>query len=222
MPIAALVLRVQAAVQTLGRRLAFRRQHPLDAGRFDGVLGMLERDAGLKERMLDELRDAARVGGASLNGSPHADFADVLRSAAESLVPLAREAGITLHARCAATSLIIAADPKDLTHIVSRLLACAMTHCKRGGTIYCQLSLDADWVTLAIRLQASDVEAGSVPGILESQGASAPDRDAAAWARLGLTTVRRLVTSYGGTVRVEIGSAGDSSFTAKLAGGANG
>ena len=214
-----LVRRVQAAIQTLGRWLAFRRLQPLDADRFDGVLGMLERDARLKERMLDELRDAEWVGGGSLNGPLHADLADVLRSAIESLGPLARDAGITLQARCAATSLIISADPTDVTHIVSRLLACAMTLCKRGGRINCQLSLDADGVTLAIRLHGSDVEAGCVSRVLESSDASAPERDAAACDQLGLTTVRTLVASYGGDVRAEIGSAGrDSIFTVRLPG----
>ena len=55
--------------------------------------------------------------------------------------------------------------------------------------------------------------------VLESSRVSAPERDAAAWDQLGLTTVRTLVASYGGDVRVEIGSGGrDSIFTVRLPG----
>ena len=39
---------------------------------------------------------------------------------------VARERDVSLHTRCAATSVVIPADARDLTHVVSRLLACAI------------------------------------------------------------------------------------------------
>jgi signal transduction histidine kinase len=204
MALAGLVQRLKAAVQTLGRRLTSRRAKPIDAARFDAVLGMLERDARLKGEILDEIREATRVGeGAPLRRSSHVDLAELVRSTAETLVPLAQQRDIVLHARCAATSVVISADPEDLTHVVGRVLACAIASSERGGTVDCHLSLDADWVRLVVHVHRGRVDVGSVPRVLESSRERPSERDAAEWELLGLGTVRMLVELYGGFVRVE-------------------
>src|SRR5215510_6621178 len=106
MVFSALLQRLKAMVQTLRQRFVPTRKRPVDDGRLDDVLGMLERDAWLTGEMLDELREAS-----------HVDLAELVRSTLESFAPLAREGEVTLTSRCAASSIVISADAKDLTQI---------------------------------------------------------------------------------------------------------
>ena len=193
MVFSALLQRLKATVQAIRGRFASRGKHPVDVSRLDDVLGMLDRDAWLKGEMLDELREAVRVGeGSSLHRSSHVDLAELVRSTVESFVSLAREADVTLTARCAASSVVIPADSRDLTQIVSRLIACALASSERGGKVDCQLSLDPDWISLVVRVHHG---AGSAPR-------TAADFDVPMWRPFGLSEVRKLVDLHGGVARV--------------------
>lgn len=202
MYLAARVQRLKAAVKTAYTRLASRRPKRVDASRLDDVLSIMERDAWLKGAMLDELREAVRVGeGRPFNRSSHVDLVELVRSTAESLEPVAREGDVTVRVKCAAASLVIAADAEDLTRIVGRVLACAIAASDRGSSVDCGLSLDADWIRLVVRVHAPDT--ASMPRAAGSAG----DRSeilASTWERLGLEAVRALVELHGGGVWVEI------------------
>lgn len=175
-----------------------------DPERFDEVLYLLERDARLKAELLDELREATRLSEiAPVHPSSQVDFAELVRSTTESLAVVAHEQGITLHVRCAATSIIISADAGELTHVVARLLASAVASSVRASTIRSELSLSVDWIRLVIRASVRDAVLTLIPQALESSSRDAPDVDSAAWEQLGLSAVRRLVERHGGIVRVE-------------------
>jgi signal transduction histidine kinase len=198
----ALGRRVKALVQTGARRTP-QGIGPL-AGRFEDVLRLLERDARLNADLLAELREATRLGESALTRpSSRIDLAEVVRSTTESLAALAREHGVTLEARCAATSLIIQADAQYLTHVVGRLLASAIALSSSGSTVGCELSLSADWIGLLVRAP------GGQAGLLQSSWHRDPTGDClqvaheAAWEQLGLATVRALVEREGGAVRIE-------------------
>jgi len=187
----ALVQRLKATVQTIRPQPASRRKPAaVDAGLHD-VLDVLERDARLKGEMLDELREAARVGeGSALHRSSQVDLAELVRTTTESFGPVALERNVTLIARCAASSVVISADARDLTQIVSRLTACAIASSAAGGGVDCQLALDPDWVRLIVRVHAA-AGGGKVP----------TDFDALLW-KVELSAVRELVELHGGVLRV--------------------
>jgi signal transduction histidine kinase len=212
MVFAALLQRLKATVQAIREWFAPRRQQPVDE-RFNDVVDMLERDAWLTGEMLDELREASRVAeGSPLHRSSQVDLAELVRSTTESFVSLARERNVSLRARCAASSVVIPADARDMTHIVSRLLACAIASSEAGGGVDCQLSVDAEWITLI--LHAHGVEdpsptARRIPA----------DLDRPAWQRFELLDVRKLVDLHGGIVRAELeGPRSCPVFTVILAG----
>jgi light-regulated signal transduction histidine kinase (bacteriophytochrome) len=202
--LAALTRRVKALVRKTVEWLTARRVESRDAGRFEDVLHLLERDARLKAELLDELRRATRLGeSAQVHLSSEIDLAELVRSTTESLAVVAHEQNITVRVRCAATSIVIVADPDDLTHVVARLLASAIAWSTRGSTVDCELSLSADWTRLVIRAAVGDDDLARIPRVLESPSRDPSDRDAAAWERLGLMTVRTSVQRQGGTVRLE-------------------
>jgi signal transduction histidine kinase len=131
------------------------------------------------------------------------DFAELVRSTTESLAVVAHEQDIAVRVRCAATSVIIVADAGNLTHVVGRLLASAIAWSARGNTVDCELSLSADWIRLVIRAAVTDAVLTGIPRVLESADRDPSIRNAAAWERLGLITVRTSVQRQGGNVRVE-------------------
>lgn len=192
MVFAALSQRLKATIQKF-RLLAQWERRAVDAARLDDVLDMLERDACLKGEMLDELREASRVGeGTLLHRSSQVDLAELVRSMAESFVPLARESNVTLTVRCAAASVVISADSKDMTHIFSRLIACAIASSERGGTVDCELSLHPEWISLVVRVHER----------AEGAPRTAADLDTSMWEQFRLSEVRKLVGLHGGVVRV--------------------
>jgi signal transduction histidine kinase len=193
MVFSALLQRVKAMVQILRERFVPKRKRPVDDGRLGDVLEMLERDAWLTGEMLDELREASRVGERSpLHRASHVDLPELVRSTLESFAPLAREGEVTLTSRCAASSIIISADARDLTQIVGRLLACSIRSSGRGGRVDCQLSLDPDWICLVVRVHDT---AGNGPR-------TPADFDASRFTKFGLPAVRKLVDLHGGVFRV--------------------
>ena len=206
----ALLQRLKATVQTLRSQAASRRKPPDVDTRLHDVLAVLERDARLKGEMLDELREAARVGeGSPLQRSSQVDLAELVRATTESFVPLARERHAALTARCAASSVVISADAKDLTRIISRLIACAIAFTGNGGRVDCELSLDPDWISLIVRVHGTTAgERGKPDDFSESQ-----------WRQFELAEVRELVELHGGALRV--GSESDRSsaiFSVRLPG----
>jgi len=187
----ALFQRLKATVQAVHLRCASRRKAPVVDSRLGDVLDMLERDARLKGEMLDELRQATRVGkGSTLHRSSQVDLAELVRTTTESFLSLARERHVALTARCAASSVVISADARDLTLIVSRVIAGAIASSPAGGRVDSQLSLDPDWVSLLVRVHAAEGSA-KVP----------TDFDALLW-QVELSAVRELTELYGGVLHV--------------------
>ena len=216
---AAFVQRLKAAIQAARSRPASRGMSPIDATRLDAVLNVLERDAWLKGEMLDELREAERVGeGFPLQRSSRVDLAELVRSTTESLAPFALEREITLRTGCAATSVVISADARDLTHIVGRLLASAIASCESGSAIDCQVSLDARWIRLVVDVRGPDDKVTAASAVDDSwAGASMPH--AAEWEGPALASVRALVALHGGSVRIETrGVRSDRTLTVSLPG----
>ena len=210
MVFSALLQRLKAAVQTLRSRAAPKRKHSIGDTALNDVLDLLERNAWLTGGMLDELRETSRVvEGSPLHRSSQVDLAELVRSTAESFLPVAREEGVGLLVKCAASSIVISADAKDLTQIVGRLMACAIRSSERGGRIVCQLTLAPDWIHLFVRVEAGT---GAAPG-------AHTDFDTSAWKQCGLAAVRKLVDLHGGVLRVgfEAGSSGPM-FTVMLPG----
>jgi signal transduction histidine kinase len=202
--LAALGQRVKALLRMIVERLTSRSGEHRDAERFEDVLHLLERDARLKAELLGELREATRLGEiAPPHGSSQIDLAELVRSTAESLALVARQEGVTLQVSCAATSVIIAADAGELTHIVGHLLASAIASSTRATIIDIELSLSADWIRLVIRAAGSDAVLALIPRVLESSNRPASDLEAAVWEQLGLANVRTVVERQGGLVRVE-------------------
>lgn len=202
--LAGLWRRATALFRKTAERLSPGRTHRRDAGRFDDVLRLLERDARLKAELLDELREATRLGeGVLVNHSSQIDLAELLRSTTESLAVVGREQDVSLHVRCAAASVIILADPVNLTRAVSRLLASAIDSSAGGTTIDCELSVTADWTRLAIRTTGSEAAVARIPRGLDSVSPDPSVRNSAAWDQLGLAVVRASVHAAGGIVRVD-------------------
>jgi signal transduction histidine kinase len=201
--LAALGQRVKALLRMIVERLTSRSGEHRDAERFEDVLDLLERDARLKAELLGELREATRLGAATPHGSSQIDLAELVRSTAESLALVARQEGVTLQVRCAATSVIIAADAGELTHVVGHLLASAIASSTRATIIGIELSVSGDWIRLVIRARGSDVVLALIPRVLESSNRPPSDLEAAVWEHLGLANVRTVVERHGGLVRVE-------------------
>jgi signal transduction histidine kinase len=179
--------------------------------RLEGVLTVRERSARLEGEMFNELHEVGRLSGqTALRRSSRVDLAELVRSVTAALRPAAEESGIQVHARCAASSVVVPADGEDLTQIVGRLLACAIQWSDRGGSVESLVSLDSDWVRLDVRAHGRDRGGPATPRLLEPSRAS------------DLSAVRHLIERHGGIIRVQVKAPGaGATFTVMLPGEAS-
>lgn len=146
-----------------------------------------------------------------------ADLARAVRTVAESFEPLAADQAIALNVETP-DSLSAHFDVERLSRVVSNLLANAIRHTPRGGSIRCSLEVEGDTAVLAV--------ADSGPGVPEEHrnhvfgrfrsGLDGDGRTAGTGAGLGLAIVREFVELHGGEISLGEAEQGGALFTVCL------
>jgi signal transduction histidine kinase len=185
----------------LGWASILMRQQP-NAARYDHALRVIERNARMESRLIDDLLDVT----GSINGQIKLNFAavsvvGVVEAAMEAVRPAAEARGVAVTTRVEGFLADIQVDPHRLQQVVWNLLANAVRFTPQGG-----------WVDVAVRqtheateIVVADTGAGISPDFLPHvfdrfrQGQSGTTR-AHGGLGLGLSIVRHLVELHGGTV----------------------
>jgi signal transduction histidine kinase len=178
------------------------RRHQPNAARFDHALRVIERNARMESRLIDDLLDVT----GSINGQIKLNLntvsaVSVVEAAIEAIGPAAESKGVQITNHVEGFVADIPVDPQRLQQIVWNLLANAVRFTPHGG-----------WVDVAVRqtheatqIIVGDTGAGISPDFLPHvfdrfrQGQSGTTRSHGGLG-LGLSIVRHLVELHGGTV----------------------
>jgi signal transduction histidine kinase len=193
-------------------------------GNLEGIQdGVYEPTPEHIELLLDETRQLARLvedlrtlslaeaGQLSLHKEP-VDVSELCEDVATSFSAMAEAGGVSLTVETGTAPLSIQADAGRLDQVLSNLVANALRHTPRGGTI----TLRAAATPAGMRLQVSDNGSGippeDVPYIFERfWSGGAPGGSG-----LGLAIARQLVQAHGGHITVESQTGKGATFTIVL------
>ena len=165
-------------------------------------LETIERNAKIQIQLIEDILDTTRaISGKLQLELKSIDFADVVRSAVESLKPSADAKGVSVTCKIVAPATSIQGDADRLQQAVWNLLSNATKFTPAGGWIRVELSSTAAELLLAISDSGKGISSEFLPHVFDrfrQQDDSASRRHAGLG--LGLALVRHLVAAHGGNV----------------------
>jgi PAS domain S-box-containing protein len=180
----------------------------LDESRRSHALDVIERNADMQARLIEDLLDVSRimVGQLRLHLEP-VDLPGVIAAAIDAVRPAAENKRLRVSSSIHVASPVYG-DAARLQQVIWNLLANAVKFTPSGGAV----SVDASEDGGAVRIVVTDSGEGIPPGFRPRLFDAFSQADAS-FSRphgglgLGLTIVRRLVEAHGGEVRAESGGA---------------
>ncbi|QBQ54762.1 ATP-binding protein [Nitrosococcus wardiae] len=180
---------------------------------------MIRRQTGQLIRLVDDLLDVARItrGKVNLQRAP-VTIDEIIRQAAEQIMPLTKQRGQALLITAPDTPLTVNGDTARLAQALGNLLQNAAKYSDKGSRIWLQAEQENDQVTIRVRDEGIGIPPENVESVfnLFSQGERSLDRSLGGLG-IGLTVVRKLVEMHGGTVHAfSEGPGKGSEFTLRL------
>lgn len=191
-----------------------------DSERRSRYFETLSRETRRLERLVADLLDVARFEQGATAFQPQLfDTARLFEQVAGRHEPSAQRLGVALTIDVAPEAEQTTGDPHRLEQAVDNLVANALRHTPRGGTVCLAARLDGDEVCLVVTDTGAGIPTEHVPHVFDRfYKADASRAGAEAGSGLGLSIVRAIVLRHGGRVEVE-SRPGHTSFTLRLPAG---
>jgi signal transduction histidine kinase len=195
------------------------RQKPFEEARTTRALEVIERNARMQARLVEDLLDVSRMLNGAMQISPAAvEPLGLVERAIECVRLAAEKKSVTVAlTACSGACEPISADPERLLQIVVNLLGNAVKFTPRGGSVEVRVDRTDAGVVIEVKDDGVGIEASFLPHVFERfQQAEGPMRQGLG---LGLAIVRHLAELHGG--RVDAGSEGlghGATFTVTLPG----
>jgi signal transduction histidine kinase/ActR/RegA family two-component response regulator len=178
-----------------------------------GAVHTIERQVTHLTRLVDDLLDVSRITQGRIElRRQHANVADLVSRALETVGPLAQRKQQRVIANPASAPMTVNVDPERIVQCLANVLTNANKFTEFGGEIRVETGMDGGFA----RITVSDDGVGIAPDLLPRvfdlfvQGTRTLDRSQGGLG-IGLSIVRRLVEMHGGDVAVE--SAGEGMGT---------
>ncbi len=181
--------------------LRLKRDIPADVER---ALDVIERNANVQVRLVDDLLDATRIhAGKLLLERARVRLDDAVRTAVEISRPAAQAKGVVLELTGAAPA-VVDGDASRLQQIVINLLSNAVKFTPAGGHVRVAVAAQDTRAVITVRDDGAGIDPAFVPHVFTRfrQGDSSTTRLHGGLG-LGLAIVSSLVERHGGTVRAE-------------------
>ena len=196
------------------------RDGTLDEEKTRKALEVIDRNASLQVRLVEDILDVSRIiaGGLTLEIRP-VDLGAVINAALDAVRPAAEARGITIDVQLSSSARQIDGDPQRLQQIVWNLVANSVKFTDGGGRVDVQL-IDAgpDRVRIRVHDSGLGIDPAFLPHVFERfrQADSTVSR-AHGGLGIGLAIARHLVDLHGGSIRAESAGVGHgSTFTVDL------
>ncbi|MBV9927676.1 MAG: PAS domain S-box protein [Acidobacteria bacterium] len=198
---------------------AMLRDNRLDEKTFKMAVEIVERNARTQQQIVDDILDVSRIitGNLRLEAEP-TDLRTVIEAAVDTVRHAASAKSITLRAEFEPGVGPVIGDPRRLQQVVWNLLLNAVKFTPIGGEVRVLLGCSGAHARVTVTDNGSGISQNFLPYVFDRfrQGDGSTTRVHGGLG-LGLSIVRHLVESHGGSVRAE--SEGDgkgSTFTVEL------
>jgi two-component system, chemotaxis family, CheB/CheR fusion protein len=188
------------AIQGWARML---RAGNLDEAKVAHGLKVIERNADVERRLIDDLLDVHRIATGQLTIEPRdVDLAEIVVSAAESHSLAATSRGVKVVVDQMGP-VRLTADPHRLAQVVSNLLGNAIKFTPEGGVVTATVRDEGERGRIDVCDTGLGIPANEMPKIFDAfwQGASTLSQSRQGIG-IGLSIVRHVVELHGGTVGV--------------------
>lgn len=184
-------------------------------------LAIIERNARLQERLVDDLLDMNRIASGKLQLETRpVDLSTVVGAAVDTLMPTADAKGIrcTRKAELPPGRATVVGDPDRLQQVVRNLLGNAIKFTPKGGEIHVAVTRSDGFLEARVSDTGPGIPADFVPCVFERfRQADASTTRRHGGLGLGLAIVKELVELHGGTVAAESEGVGrGAAFTVRL------
>ncbi len=197
---------------------AILRAGKLDAAT-DRALEVIERNAKLQTRLIEDLLDVSRIisGSLRLQIRPIA-LGPVIEAAAANTRPGAQAKGIRLDLVLDPSPATIAGDPVRMQQVVSNLLVNAVKFTPAGGTVEVRLERKGPEVQISVKDTGAGIRPDFLPYVFDRfRQDDTTEARAHGGLGLGLAIVRHLVALHSGSIHAESpGEGRGATFTVRL------
>ncbi len=163
---------------------------------------IIDRQVEQMTRLVDDLLDVSRISRGTIDlRIERIELSRVVADAVESCRPLIERRGHALSVILPPEPLFLNADPTRLAQILLNLLNNSAKYTERGGRIWLTATCEGAQVEIRVRDTGVGISASTLPRVFEMF--TQVDRDlerSQGGLGIGLTLVKRLVESHGGTV----------------------
>ena len=169
------------------------------------ALEMIERNALLQKRLIEDLIDVSRIMAGKLRVDCRlTELPPVVEDAVAAVALSAKTKGIRIEVECGHEAGAVLGDPERLQQVVWNLLSNAVKFTPEGGRV----GVRVEWVGASAQITVSDTGQGISADLLPHVFERFRQGDSAGAGRcqglgLGLSIVRHLVEAHGGTVEAE-------------------
>lgn len=208
-------LRTPIAVLLNECQLALRRERP--AAEYRASLEVCVEAAGRMRRLVDDLLELARADArmASAARTP-CDLADLARSAAAFLAPVAAERGLTIETET--SPALCLGDAAGLERVLVNLLANAVRHSPSGEIVRIESARESDVVVARVVDRGPGISPELRTRLFErfQRGDASRTRENGGGSGLGLAISRAIAEGHGGTLTCESEPGVRTEFTLRL------
>jgi signal transduction histidine kinase len=173
------------------------------------ALEMIERNALLQKRLIEDLIDVSRIIAGKLRiDSRLTELPPIIEDAIAAVTLSAKTKGIRIDVECGRESGVVLGDPERLQQVVWNLLSNAVKFTPEGGRVGVRVERSGASAQITVSDTGRGLSADLLPHVFERfrQGDSA-GAGRCQGLGLGLSIVRHLVEAHGGTAEAE--SAGE-------------
>ncbi len=163
---------------------------------------VIERQSTHMARLLDDLLDVSRITRDKVELQlASMDLRDAIRSAVESVAPLADQRSVAIDLRLPDTIVPVEADHTRMQQVVTNLLTNAVNHSSAGQTVTLDAHTADGRATVRVTDQGTGIAPAHLPHVFDLfvQSDQTIDRSRGGLG-VGLTVVRHLVERHGGSV----------------------
>jgi two-component system sensor histidine kinase BaeS len=183
----------------------------------EDLIELLLDEAGLLQRIIDDLRDlaAADAGKLALHPEP-LRAADVLDHAAAAHGGAADQAGVRIGIDAAGDPDLYA-DPLRLRQVIGNLVSNAIRHTPPGGSVTLRTRTDGPHVVLEVADTGSGIDPADLPHVFERFWRAEKSRNRqTGGSGLGLAIARNVTEAHGGSISVASTPGLGTTFTVRL------
>ncbi|HEY9215861.1 MAG TPA: HAMP domain-containing sensor histidine kinase [Ancylobacter sp.] len=197
--------------------ITLRPANPTQEDLRAALLVIQTRARRLHHRVEDLLRIArSESGQIELDASlfPVADLLDEVR---ESMLPVARAAGLALETFAARDDIALHADRDWLRQTLDGLVSNAVRHSQAGGTVRVEAAVKGGEVVIKVRDQGTGIPANELPHVFERFWRGAKAAGEGTGFGIGLALAKWIVDRHDGTIEIEsnTGGAGERGTAAR-------